>query len=190
MRPIHIDTLPAVAWKNGGGVTRNIAVSPEGAGFDDFIWRVSIADVKQSGKFSVFPNVDRTIVLLEGDGMMLHSEDGGEFALTTPFEPHAFSGESRIDACLLGSATRDFNVMVRRGRAKGTVEVWNTEGRLPRNFDEAVLFCARGVFQMNGCSFSAGEALRISGAAAGMLLIPHAPEAVVMGALIDLSERN
>ena len=37
--------LIASPWKNGGGVTREIAAYPHGAGFDTFIWRVSLADV-------------------------------------------------------------------------------------------------------------------------------------------------
>jgi environmental stress-induced protein Ves len=35
--------VPATPWKNGGGVTREIAVHPQGAGFDDFVWRLSMA---------------------------------------------------------------------------------------------------------------------------------------------------
>ena len=35
----------AQPWKNGGGVTREIAVEPPGAGFDSFGWRVSTAVV-------------------------------------------------------------------------------------------------------------------------------------------------
>lgn len=35
-RVMKIDALPAVPWKNGGGVTRNLAIEPEAAGLDDF----------------------------------------------------------------------------------------------------------------------------------------------------------
>jgi len=84
--------LPAVAWKNGGGSTRTVAVSPVGSGFDDFVWRVSIAEVGQSGGFSLFPGVDRTILLLDGAGMVLERSDGVAHQLRTPFEPYAFRG--------------------------------------------------------------------------------------------------
>ena len=50
-------------WKNGGGETAEIAVSPAGAGFDDFDWRISTAIVAQSGPFSGFPGVDRVLTL-------------------------------------------------------------------------------------------------------------------------------
>ena len=34
MRPIRRRDLPAQPWRNGGGVTREIAVHPQGAGLD------------------------------------------------------------------------------------------------------------------------------------------------------------
>jgi environmental stress-induced protein Ves len=44
------DTIPATAWKNGGGVTREILRSPEGMPYRRF----SIADVGREGPFSKF----------------------------------------------------------------------------------------------------------------------------------------
>ena len=41
-------------WKNGLGVTREMAVFPSGANLErgDFLWRLSSADVGTSGPFS------------------------------------------------------------------------------------------------------------------------------------------
>ena len=74
------DRVPA-AWKNGGGVTREVASWPEQAGLDGFDWRISLAEVAAGGPFSVFPGVDivrtstalpvasgRTVVLLVLEG--------------------------------------------------------------------------------------------------------------------------
>ena len=58
-------------WKNGGGHTTEIAAEPPGAGMASFAWRVSVADIAHDGPFSAFPGVDRTLVLLAGDGMRL-----------------------------------------------------------------------------------------------------------------------
>ena len=49
-----LEILPAalrtpVAWKNGGGVTREIAALPRGAGLNHFEWRVSTAEVRSAG---------------------------------------------------------------------------------------------------------------------------------------------
>jgi len=55
--------LVASPWKNGGGVTREVAAFPEGAALDAFVWRVSVADVAQAGPFSRFAGIDRTLAV-------------------------------------------------------------------------------------------------------------------------------
>ena len=62
-----------MAWKNGGGETAEIAVFPEGACYDDFHWRLSMARIAADGPFSTFPNVDRTLALIEGNGMVIEA---------------------------------------------------------------------------------------------------------------------
>jgi uncharacterized protein len=103
-------------WKNGGGTTRDIAVSPSGASLDTFDWRLSLAQVDRDGPFSRFDNVDRTLVLLSG-AMTLHERDRRIDLVRN--EPFAFEGERLIEATVAGS-TLDFNVMTRRGRASHT----------------------------------------------------------------------
>jgi environmental stress-induced protein Ves len=106
-------------WKNGGGTTTEIAVHPEGAGFDDFLWRVGIADVRQSGPFSSFPGIERSIMLLDcphGSALTL-TIDGTDMKMV----PHVFidfAGEAAPHGALRGQAVRDFNVMSRRGALK------------------------------------------------------------------------
>ncbi|MCX4689280.1 HutD family protein [Kitasatospora purpeofusca] len=107
---------PATAWRNGGGVTREVAGYPAGSGLDDFEWRVSLADVGTAGPFSAFAGVDRVITLVEGPGMAL-TVDGTEHVVDAPFRPFAFSGDAATDCRLLGGPLVDFNVMTRRGRA-------------------------------------------------------------------------
>jgi environmental stress-induced protein Ves len=107
-------------WKNGGGVTEEIATHPEGAGLESFDWRVSIAEVARDGPFSIFSGTERTITLIDGAGMRL-SSGRRDVVLRTPFEPYAFDGEDPIDCALLSGPVRDFNAMVRRERARGSV---------------------------------------------------------------------
>lgn len=104
-------------WKNGGGTTRDIAVSPPGASLDAFDWRLSLAQVDRDGPFSRFDHVDRTIVLLSG-AMTLHERDGRIDLVRN--EPFAFAGERAIEATVAGGSTLDFNVMTRRARASHT----------------------------------------------------------------------
>lgn len=117
-----IDALPAMPWKNGGGSTRELACWPPGAALDDFDWRVSIATIAASGPFSAFPGVDRTIMLLEGDGVRLQSARFDR-SLDTPHAPFAFEGDATVDCTLLGGPSIDFNLMVRRARGAASLHV-------------------------------------------------------------------
>ncbi|PTB17287.1 histidine utilization protein HutD [Trinickia symbiotica] len=136
--------LVASPWKNGGGVTREVAAFPEGAALDAFVWRVSVADVAQAGPFSRFAGIDRTLALLSGAGMLLDEAGGVTHALRAPLDIARFPGETAVDARLVDGATRDFNLMVRRGAATGDVDVWRDVHRAQLDADVALLFCAHG----------------------------------------------
>jgi len=116
-RRIRLADIAATPWKNGGGVTREIATGgrPGVAGpAHDWGWRVSLAEVAADGPFSIFPQTDRVIAVIEGAGMDLLRPDGTTLALE-PFVPVAFAGEEPLDGRLRGGPVRDLNVMVRRG---------------------------------------------------------------------------
>ncbi len=102
-------------WKNGGGLTWDIACYPEQSGFDDFDWRISMAEVATSGPFSVFSGVDRTMCILEGDGLGLTIGSGSPFLLRQDDKPFAFPADIATDARLLGGPVIDLNIMSRRG---------------------------------------------------------------------------
>jgi uncharacterized protein len=100
-------------WKNGGGETAEIVVSPPGADFESFDWRISTAVVATSGPFSAFPGVDRVLTVLEGGAMVLSVGDQ-EQRLDAACEPFSFPGDLPSGAQLEGGELLDFNVMVRR----------------------------------------------------------------------------
>ncbi|MEU1196948.1 HutD family protein [Streptomyces sp. NPDC005813] len=104
----------AVPWKNGGGVTREIAAGPEGAGMDDFAWRVSLADVGADGPFSAFAGVDRILTMVEGAGMEL-TVGGAHRRVDTRYVPQHFPGDLPTDCRLLAGPVVNLNVMWRRG---------------------------------------------------------------------------
>ncbi|WP_369216187.1 HutD/Ves family protein [Streptomyces flavofungini] len=115
----------AVPWKNGGGVTREVASGAvrgtSGESVDGFDWRVSVADVDAEGPFSLFPGVDRVITLVEGAGMVLTVH--GTPRSVGPLSPFAFPGDAPTECRLAAGAVRNVNVMTRRGRAAGQVRV-------------------------------------------------------------------
>src|ERR1044072_8976879 len=126
LRILRPTDYPSRPWKNGGGTTRGILVSPPGASLDEFDWRLSLAQVDRDGPFSRFDGVDRTLVLLSG-AMTLH-EQGNRIDLVR-HEPVAFEGERGIEATLAGGSTLDFNVMTRRSQARHTVRLENFHAR-------------------------------------------------------------
>lgn len=115
----HTDYARTV-WKNGGGVTHEIAKAPPDAAWEDFAWRISCAEVSASGPFSAFPGVDRVILLVRGGEMVL-TVDGVVHRLVA-FEPLSFAGES-VSSCEVSTPTLDINVMTRRGRMRACVAV-------------------------------------------------------------------
>jgi environmental stress-induced protein Ves len=138
------NALVATRWKNDGGATREIAAYPLGSGFDDFTWRVSIADVETDGPFSRFEGIDRTIVLLDGAGMSLTFNDASEHVLNHAFVPFEFVGEAQVSARLIDGATQDFNLMIRRTVARGKLTVMREPGAFALASDVRMVFVARG----------------------------------------------
>ena len=109
-------------WKDGGGLTTQIAAHPAGATLAEFDWRVSIADVVADGVFSRFAGVDRTLVLLAGAGMRLAGASHGA-ELRALYEPYSFGGDDETRCELVDGPVRDFNLMLRRGRVSGRIVV-------------------------------------------------------------------
>ena len=120
LKPADYVRMP---WKNGGGQTTEIAVHPPGAALAEFDWRISLADVASDGPFSRFPGVDRVHVLIAGAGIAPGPQGCHAVELRAAFEPYAFSGDDEIGCTLVEGPVRDFNLMVRRGRAQGKVVV-------------------------------------------------------------------
>lgn len=116
-------------WKNGGGITHELWRTPRQS--SEFDLRISIAEVAESGPFSLFPGVDRIITLLSGRGFRLV---GGAIdqVVSTVGEPFAFAGDLSLTCALLSGPVRDFNVMIRRGSGLGARVRLANSGLLPR----------------------------------------------------------
>lgn len=115
MRILRAADRKASPWKNGGGVTWEVAASPAGAPIEDFEWRVSIAEVASAGPFSRFPGVDRILTVIRGQGLSLAVEGLGATTLGASSAPYAFPGDAACTAALGDGTIRDLNVMTRRG---------------------------------------------------------------------------
>jgi environmental stress-induced protein Ves len=110
-------------WKNGAGETTEIAVSPLGASLDAIDWRLSMASVAADGPFSIFEGIDRTLAVLEGEGIRLSFGNSAPVALSPSSPPFCFRGDVSVTGNLLGGPITDFNVMTRRGTFRHQVSV-------------------------------------------------------------------
>jgi len=142
MRILRRDSYRSVPWKNGQGTTREILRHPgEGT---DVLWRLSIAEVGQSGPFSAFPGYRRIIMLLRGDGFVLHFDDGREQDLRKPNAPFRFDGGDAVSCVLGGGPSQDLNLMLRADMTAEPcgVVTFSGEHRLPPRAALArLIFC-------------------------------------------------
>lgn len=122
-RVIPANEYRRVRWKNCLGWTREIVrakVRDDGpcADGDDWDLRLSIAEVERRSVFSLFPGIDRELVLLRGNGLRLHFTDGEVRELRRPGERLRFAGERALDGEPIDGPTHDFNLMWRRDQLR------------------------------------------------------------------------
>lgn len=128
---------PRMPWKNGGGSTEEIT-RDAGEGLDGFGWRLSIADIGESGGFSVFEGYLRIITVLQGAGMTLNI-DGQDSEALLPSDPFAFSGDSQVSCTLLDGPIRDFNLIYSPARYRARLQ-WVDVLQPQRFFSSANVF--------------------------------------------------
>ncbi|MFE7314463.1 HutD family protein [Streptomyces sp. NPDC057555] len=120
MRILRADGRAAVPWRNGGGLTREVAAHPPDAGWDAFAWRVSLAEVTRDGPYSPLPGVRRILTVVDGGGLEL-TVDGAVHPLPGRHRPFAFPGAAATGSRLLDGPVVNLNVMVREGRMAANV---------------------------------------------------------------------
>ena len=97
-------------WKNGGGVTTDIAHAGE-------IWRFSRTPITEPGPFSDYAGFDRAQVLVGGHGLVLETPDG-EIDVRTPFKPVRFAGEFAIVSRLEAGPVEVLNLLGDRSKVR------------------------------------------------------------------------
>lgn len=147
---LRAESYRRTPWKNGGGATSEIAVSPEGADFDEFDWRVSMATVTNDGPFSTFPGVDRTLSILEGEGIILDIAGRDAATLTSASDPLSFPADAATSARLVAGPITDLNVMTRRGRFRHRVTRHELDGGMELASGAAILFSAASSLRVGG----------------------------------------
>lgn len=147
--------LVAVPWRNGAGITRDVAAvhGPDGA----LRWQVSIAELAEDCDFSDYAGFDRVFTPVAGNGIRL-SHDGGPFLSCPPLAPHAFPGEARTRCRIGGEAGRAFNVIAARAHHRAAVHVLHRAAGAPVQAAE-VLHCWSGRLHSGDGSAGPGDSL-------------------------------
>jgi environmental stress-induced protein Ves len=162
LKPADYKRMP---WKNGGGMTTEIMAEPGPSG--TFDWRLSIAEVAQSGPFSDFSGYDRTIMLIEGVGFALDFDKAPSKRIDRPYEPFPFAGEWKADCTLIDGPIRDFNLMAARERIAARLEILRpAEAAATSPSKTLIIHALRGAVAAQGETLAAGDTLRIDSAAA------------------------
>jgi environmental stress-induced protein Ves len=119
MRVQRIAEHRAMPWANGKGTSYEVASDRDTS--DHWSWRVAIAPVVQDGPFSSLAGVDRELVVIEGNGMVLDVD--GQSMKCLPDQVVRFSGDATTFARLVDGPVVDLGLMTVRGSVSGTMNV-------------------------------------------------------------------
>jgi len=131
-----------LTWKNGLGFTDEIGIYPKDSELrlGNFLWRISTAQIEKSSPFSIFPDHDRILVLLEGGASgnvagdrgnpaimrLTHSLEGDESAMEEELGvlvPYEFPGDVPTRCELISGLVTDLSVFFRKGQIQAEVLV-------------------------------------------------------------------
>lgn len=167
MQIIRQADLVEKPWKNGGGITRDIAEHYDG---ETLLWRLSMADVDSDGPFSAFAGLTRVLTVIRGSGMVLHSPESD--APADYAQPVTFDGATPITASLTNGSIRDFNLMYATAHVNGTAETLHgpTQKSIGAADQTVVVHCitgqidlaAGGQLRSGDTAISTKEAVEIS----------------------------
>ena len=114
--------LVPVAWRNGGGVTREVARQ---ASVDSPGWRVSMAELERPGPFSVMAGLKRHFTVVGTHPVTLILPD--QRTKLVPRQSVVFDGDTAVECLLPEGASRALNLMYNPLQWQARV-AWLTQG--------------------------------------------------------------
>jgi environmental stress-induced protein Ves len=150
MQIIRRAKFKTVPWKNGGGITHEVAKAEEDG---RLLWRLSLAEVASDGPFSLFPGLARILTVIDGDGMDLRDATGHIVHLVPPLTPVHFSGDEPLTGTLRAGKCLDFNLIYDPFRFAGSVKVVSGADNKPGDL-------MGGLLCLSGSVICSGEVLR------------------------------
>ncbi len=148
---LESDEYLCMPWKNGLGETLEIHKHEDDQGLR---YRISQAAVTDDGRFSDFSGLQRTLLLLRGQGMTLTLQGGSsvtQHELIQPLDQASFDGGTLTDARLHGGPIDDLNIMVRANDTLANVVSMTAPEACPI-LSEAALLC--GFYALEAATFA------------------------------------
>lgn len=187
----------SMRWKNGLGVTREIAREPAmGA---EFAWRLSLAQIDADCDFSAFHGYRRALFLVTGDNLQLRFKGHGRCSLGPARRGARFEGDWQTRCAVPHGCCTDLSLIVRKGstarpacivRAPMLLRVRSTRRLVVAAGLHGVLFALEGsvaVTESNGVrprSLRPWDTLLLAPGAQRILTVrslgPHAAEVVLL----------
>jgi uncharacterized protein len=114
-------TYRAMPWRNGHGITLEIAREP--ARGEEFAWRLSLADIDTDGEFSAYPGYRRALVLVTGTALQLRFRGHGNCLLDPSSRGARFEGDWATHCAIPKGRCTDLSLIVRKGLAAAPASV-------------------------------------------------------------------
>lgn len=114
LKPISPASYRRSPWKNGGGVTIDVAEERRAGSapgsWEGLIWRLGRTTISTPAPFSDLPGIDRVQMVIAGRGLALDTPEG-EVDLREPFRAARYRGEAPIVSRLEDGPVEVVNLM-------------------------------------------------------------------------------
>ncbi|MFH1345093.1 MAG: HutD family protein [Pseudomonadota bacterium] len=168
LTPIDPAAFRHTPWKNGGGVTIDVAEAmlPGFApgSWEGMVWRFGRTAIVTPAPFSDLSGFDRRQMLVSGSGLVLETP-AGEIDVRQPFKPVRFAGETAIVSRLEAGPVEVVNLLGDRSRVSIDLSCLAAGATTSLPAGVHVLYAAATLCDLaisgNPCEIAGGHALRI-----------------------------
>lgn len=164
MRVIRKSDMKEGRWRNGMGVSWDIAAVPEGSSDAIFGWRFALALIAQDVPFSHYPETDRVFTLVRGEGLDLTFEGHAPLAVDGLMVPHAYPCDIPTFCRLRNGPCLALNLFLRRGVWTAAVDIVQGSHAI-RHAGPILLYALDGPALVDGHDLASGDAALLQGAA-------------------------
>jgi environmental stress-induced protein Ves len=155
MKIIRASELVEGRWRNGMGVSWDIASEPSAS--ETFDWRFAIARIDADVPFSLYLQVDRIFTLIDGNGLDLDFGGRPSLAVDRLFVPHLYPCDLATFCRLRAGPCRALNLFMRRGQWSATADVLSSGAEITHD-GPILLYALQGAADIDGKVLEEGDA--------------------------------